>query len=59
MNKEQILGVLRHVLTFAGGILVFRGVLDDTLLQELVGGVVTLAGTVWSVISKKNTNVQN
>lgn len=53
MNKDQILGVLRHVLTFAGGILVFRGVLDDALLQELIGGVITLTGTVWSVISKK------
>jgi hypothetical protein len=59
MNKDQILGVLRHVLTFVGGILVFRGVLDDALLQELVGGVVTLAGTVWSVISKKKETVQN
>lgn len=59
MNKEQILGVLRHVLTFAGGILVFRGVLDDALLQELVGGVITLTGTVWSVVSKKKENVQN
>lgn len=59
MNKDQILGVLRHVLTFVGGILVFRGVLDDALLQELVGGVVTLAGTVWSVISKKKETAQN
>jgi hypothetical protein len=59
MNKDQILGILRHVLTFAGGILVFRGVLEDALLQELVGGVVTLAGTVWSVISKKKETAQN
>lgn len=59
MNKDQILGVLRHVLTFVGGILVFRGVLDDALLQELVGGVSTLVGTVWSVIAKRKETKQN
>jgi hypothetical protein len=58
MNKDQILGVLRHILTFAGGILVFRGVLEDSLLQELVGGIVSLTGTVWSVISKKKETSQ-
>lgn len=59
MNKDQILGVFRHVLTFVGGILVFRGVLDDALLQELIGGIVTLAGTVWSVIAKRKETVKN
>ena len=53
MSKEQILGVLRHILTFAGGILVFRGVLDESMLQELIGGVITLSGTIWSIIVKK------
>ena len=30
MKKEQVLGVVRHVLTFGGGLLVARGLLDDT-----------------------------
>jgi hypothetical protein len=54
MNKEQVLGIVRHILTFAGGVLVLKGVLDDSLLSELVGGVTTLTGTIWSIISKKN-----
>jgi hypothetical protein len=54
MNKQQILGILRHVLTFAGGVVVAKGWVDETLITELIGGVITLAGTVWSVIEKYN-----
>jgi len=46
------LGIVRHSLTFIGGILVMKGVVDDALLNELVGGVITLAGTIWSVVEK-------
>jgi hypothetical protein len=53
MNKQAILGIVRHVLTFVGGLLVTRGLLNETLSQELVGGLVTLIGFVWSVVSKK------
>jgi hypothetical protein len=53
MKKEQFLGILRHVLTFTGGILVLKGLLDESLVLELTGGIVSLVGTLWSVISKK------
>lgn len=52
LTKEQFLGIVRHSLTFIGGILVMKGVVDDALLNELVGGVITLAGTIWSVVEK-------
>jgi hypothetical protein len=52
MNKEQILGIVRHILTFAGGFLVVRGKIDESTLTEVVGSVVTLAGLVWSVLDK-------
>jgi hypothetical protein len=29
-----------------------KGVVDDVLLNELVGGVITLAGTIWSIVDK-------
>ena len=51
-TKEQFLGIVRHSLTFIGGILVMKGVVDDVLLNELVGGVITLAGTIWSIVDK-------
>lgn len=52
MNKEQFLGILRHTLTFVGGILVTKGLIDETLTSEIIGGIITLAGAVWSITSK-------
>lgn len=55
-TKEQVLGVLRHVLTFAGGILVMRGYVENGLYEELTGAFVTLVGGIWSVIAKIKSN---
>jgi hypothetical protein len=52
LTKEQILGIVRHALTFVGGILVMRGLVDETVVTEIVGGVMTLTGAVWSIIAK-------
>lgn len=52
MSKEQVLGIVRHSLTFVGGILIMKGLIDEATVTEIVGGVVTLAGTIWSVIEK-------
>lgn len=53
MTKEQVVGVIRHVITFVGGILVVKGILDDAMVQEVLGGVLGLVGTVWSIVDKK------
>ena len=53
MNKEKILGIVRHALTFVGGLLVMKGLVDEAVVSEIIGGVLTLAGTVWSVFEKK------
>jgi hypothetical protein len=52
LTKEQVLGIIRHALTFVGGILVMRGIVDETIVTEIVGGVMTLTGAVWSIVSK-------
>ena len=52
LTKEQILGIARHALTFVGGILVMKGLVDETTVTEVIGVVITLAGTIWSVIDK-------
>ena len=52
MKKEQILGILRHSLTFLGGLLVMKGLEDETTATEIIGGIVTLVGTVWSIVEK-------
>ena len=53
MSKEMVLGLVRHSLTFVGGLLVTKGLLDTNLLTEIVGGVITIVGGVWSIIAKK------
>jgi hypothetical protein len=52
MKKEQILGILRHSLTFLGGLLVMKGIVDETTATEIIGGIITLVGSVWSVVEK-------
>jgi len=55
MNKESILGVLRHCLTFGGGLAVARGHIDEASMLELVGAIVTIAGVAWSIRQKKKS----
>lgn len=52
MKKEQVLGILRHTLTFVGGVLITKGFIDEATATEIIGGVITLVGTVWSVVEK-------
>ena len=56
MKKEQLLGIVRHVLTFVGGILVAKGLATESLSQELIGATMTLVGGIWSIIEKNKTN---
>lgn len=53
MKKEQILGIVRHTITFLGGILVMKGIIDSATLTELSGALITLIGGIWSVLEKK------
>ena len=51
--KDQTLGLIRHALTFAGGIIVAKGLVDSALSAEIIGAVMTLVGAGWSIASKK------
>jgi hypothetical protein len=53
LTQEQILGIVRHGLTFIGGIVVMKGLADEATVTQIVGGVVTLIGAIWSVVVKK------
>lgn len=54
MNKETILGVIRHILTFGGGFLVTKGLADAGMVESIVGALTTLVGVVWSIAEKRN-----
>lgn len=53
--NDKILGIIRHGLTFLGGVLVTQGVMDDAMFVELFGAAMTLIGGIWSVIDKNKT----
>ena len=53
LTKEQLLGIVRHGLTFVGGLLLMKGLVDEAMLSEISGGVITLTGAIWSIINKK------
>ena len=53
--KEQTLGLIRHALTFVGGIIVAKGLVDESLIQEVVGAAMTILGAAWSILSKKKS----
>jgi hypothetical protein len=52
LSREQVLGIVRHTLTFVGGILIAKGLADDALVSEVVGGAVALTGAIWSIVVK-------
>lgn len=53
MNKEQVLGIIRHTLTFVGGVLVIKGMSSEAAISETIGAVMTAVGFLWSVIKNK------
>ena len=52
-TKEQILGIVRHVLTFGGGLVVAKGLVDEATAQYIIGSVLALIGTIWSIDAKR------
>ena len=53
MNKESILGIIRHILTFGGGFMTQNGIATDSEVTTGVSAAVSLVGVIWSILSKK------
>jgi hypothetical protein len=53
LSKEQILGIVRHGLTFVGAIFVVKGQFSDAQWYEISGAAVSFLSVVWSVLDKK------
>jgi hypothetical protein len=52
LTQQQVLGIIRHILTFGGGIVVAKGYADDTAVTEITGAIITLIGAIWSIVAK-------
>jgi hypothetical protein len=55
MKKAMILSITRHTLTFVGGLLMAKGLIDEAAVSELVGGLMAITATIWGIIEKTQT----
>lgn len=53
MNADMIMSLVRHLMTFGGGFLVSRGLLDAASLETVIAAVVSLVGVGWGIFNKK------
>ena len=53
MSKEMIMGLIRHLLTYRGGIVTERGLASGEEVTTGVAAIVTIVGLVWSILNKK------
>jgi hypothetical protein len=51
MDDKQM-GVVRHILTALGAVLVYMGYTDDGTWAMVAGSMATMVGLVWSWMSK-------
>ena len=52
ISKEQVMGIIRHGLTFVGAILIVKGGVDEGQWYEISGAAVSFVSVVWSVLDK-------
>jgi len=55
MNKLQQFGIIRHTLTFVGGMLLYNGILNENEAQEITSAAMTLFALIWSAWEKRKT----
>ena len=53
LSKEQILGIIRHLLTIIGGVVIAKGYMEEDVVGEAIGAVMSLVGIVWSIAAKR------
>jgi len=51
--KQEILGIVRHILTTFGGIVVANGHATQDEVSAIIGGVIAAVGIAWSLLDKK------
>ncbi len=50
--KNTILSILRHALTFGGGLLVTKGLISDGTANEVAGAISTAIGLIWGAVDE-------
>lgn len=55
-TSDIIGGVIRHLVTSAGGALVAHGLITSTQLTDVAGALALLIGVAWSMYQKYRAN---
>jgi len=50
--NNTIQSIIRHILTFGGGILVARGLVSETVMTELAGALSGVIGLIWGAFDE-------
>lgn len=53
MKKEQVFGIIRHTLTFIGGIIIIKGISNEAIIDEAIGATMTAIGAIWSIFKNR------
>ena len=53
MNNDQIQSLIRSALMAAGSVAVTKGLVDQSTLVTIVGGLMALGSVVWSQVFHK------
>jgi hypothetical protein len=53
LTKPQLLGLVRHALSFIGGILIAYSIINPGVMAVLLGSASTITSVIWSIIQKK------
>jgi energy-converting hydrogenase Eha subunit C len=52
LTAQQVSGIVRHAVTFFGGILAAKGYFDGAMMDALASAVATIGGIIWSAMAK-------
>ena len=52
MSQNVIMAIIRHGLTFVGGMLIAKGIISEGMVAEISGLVMTAVATIWSIVEK-------
>lgn len=55
MKKEQVISIVRHVLSVVGGLLLAYGIGQEVLFANISGVVLGLVSLIWSIKEKSAT----
>jgi positive regulator of sigma E activity len=58
LMQSAVIALLRHLLTFIGGTLVAKGILDSAALTEIIGAIISIVSVSWMAVSKYNAPAQ-